>query len=80
MSGFKYPGQYENLVKYWRALDPIVRGQSFAWDNLFPVFEKLVTNEIKTLKTTGQLEKRIWKHQDLLKYSADASEAYGNRK
>ena len=42
MSGFKYPGQYENLVKYWRALDPIVRGQSFAWPTFFPVFEKLV--------------------------------------
>ena len=79
MSGFKYPGQYENLVKYWRALDPIVRGQSFAWPTFFPIFEKLVKNEIKTLKTTGQLEKKIWKHQDLLKYSAVLVEAYGKR-
>ena len=79
MSNFKYPGQYENLVKYWRALDPIVRGQSFAWPTFFPIFEKLVKNEIKTLKTTGQLEKKIWKHQDLLKYSAVLVEAYGKR-
>jgi len=79
MSGFKYPGQYENLVEYWRALDPIVRGQSFAWPTFFPIFEELVKNEIKTLKTTGQLEKRIWKHQDLLKYSADLVAAYGKK-
>ena len=80
MSKFKYPGQYDNLVKYWRALDPIVRGQSFAWSTFFPIFEKLVTNEIKTLKTTEQLEKRIWKHEDLVKYSAALVEEYGNRK
>ena len=79
MSEFKYPGQYENLVEYWRALDPIVRGQKFAWSTFFPIFEKLVKNEIKTLKTTGQLEKKIWKHQDLLKYSAVLVEAYGKR-
>lgn len=79
MSEFKYPGQYENLVEYWRALDPIVRGQKFAWPTFFPIFEKLVKNEIKTLKTTGQLEKKIWKHQDLLKYSAVLVEAYGKR-
>ena len=79
MSGFKYPGQYENLVKYWRALDPIVRGQNFAWPTFFPIFEELVTNEIKTLKTTAQLEKKIWKHEDLLKYSAVLVEAYGKR-
>ena len=79
ISFFKYPGQYENLVEYWRALDPIVRGQKFAWPTFFPIFEELVTNEIKTLKTTSQLEKRIWKHQDLLKYSAVLVEAYGKR-
>lgn len=79
ISGFKHPVQYENLVEYWRALDPIVRGQSFAWPTFFPIFEKLVKNEIKTLKTTGQLEKRIWKHEDLIKYSAPLVDAYGKR-
>ena len=79
ISRFTNRVQFENLVKYWKALDPIVRGQSFAWPTFFPIFEKLVKNEIKTLKTTGQLEKRIWKHEDLLKYSAALVEEYGNR-
>ena len=79
MSSFKYPGQYDILVKYWRALDPIVRGQAFAWPTFFPIFEKLVKNKIKTLKTTGQLETQIWKHEDLIKYSAVLVEAYGKR-
>ena len=79
MDGFKYHQQYENLVKYWKALDPVVRGQSFAWPTFFPIFEKLVKNEIKKLKTTGQLEKRIWKHKDLIKYSAPLVDAYGKR-
>ena len=79
MSGFKHPEQYDNLVEYWRALNPVVRGQSFAWPTFFPIFEKLVKNEIKNLKTTGQLEKRIWKHKDLIKYSAPLVDAYGKR-
>ena len=79
MSGFKYPEQYDNLVEYWRALDPVVRGQPFAWSIFFPIFEKLVKNEIKKLKTTGQLEKRIWKHEDLIKYSAVLVDAYGKK-
>ena len=76
---FKEGPQYENLVKYWRALDPIVRGQSFAWPTFLPKFEKLVKIQIEKLVTTKQLEEKIWKHKDLLKYSAVIIESYGKK-
>ena len=79
ISGFYHPNQYENLVEYWRALDPIVRGQEFAWPAFIDIFEKLVKEKIQILTTSGDLKEKIWKHKDLLKYSAAIITAYGNR-
>ena len=79
INSFIHPIQYDNIVEYWRALDPIVRGQDFAWKKFLPKFEELISARLKSLVTTGQLEEQIWKHKDLLKYSSGIVEAYGKK-
>ena len=79
IESFIHPIQYDNIVEYWRALDPMVRGQDFAWDKFLPKFEKLVSARLESLVTTRQLEEQIWKHKDLLKYSSKIIENYGKK-
>ena len=59
IESFIHPIQYDNIVEYWRALDPMVRGQDFAWDKFLPKFEKLVSARLESLVTTRQLKNKF---------------------